>query len=261
MHHTTVCRHIGEEHQRQTAGEQTRTATELQTLVTEDVPSKADTWRNDKTCVRPFAGIDMSAIVVQFVYCIVSHQVTVVEEQTIETQTVSKFEFLTDVPLILSIDTNLVELHTCSRLGLAVVTVSKVDDFRSSTAKEVIETCITIVTGTVTHIHIVSHLVFESHTAGNLMVGSIISDIILEVINRVVNRIVPREQFITKRDVALVVLEDINERELIGICSTHIIELRESEQELVGQLISEAAVQIDRNRMHEVVDSVHRVGV
>ncbi len=93
------------------------------------------------------------------------------------------------------------------------------------------------------------------------MVGCIISDIILEVINSVVNGVIPREQLITKRYITLVVLEDINEWELIGICSTHIIELREREQELVGQLIRETAVQIDRNRMHEVVDSVHRVGV
>ena len=70
----------------------------------------------------------MTTIIIECFNSIVGQQVTVVEEQTVDTQTVGQFELVRDVPLILSINTRAVELNTCSRFGLTIVTIGQTED-------------------------------------------------------------------------------------------------------------------------------------
>ena len=58
----------------------------------------------------------MLAKVVQIIDVVVGHQVAIVKEQSIDTQTVGQLQVVQNVPVILQIDTNLVILYTRSRL-------------------------------------------------------------------------------------------------------------------------------------------------
>ena len=85
----------------------------------------------------------------------------------------------------------------------------------------------------------------EADTSHNLMGTSIISYIVLNVPNSVVNSVVPCEQLITQSDVVVIVLSDIDEWELRRVCTTDIIELRDSSQELVRKIISKTAIEVE----------------
>ena len=85
----------------------------------------------------------------------------------------------------------------------------------------------------------------ETDTSHNLMGTSIIGYIVLDVPNGVVNSVVPCEQLITQSDVVVIVLSDINEWELRRVCTTDIIELRDSSQQLVRKIISKTAIEVE----------------
>ena len=145
LHHTGVCRHIGEEHKRQTTGEETCTSPEAEALVGEDIPLETHSRRNCNIGIRPLACVDMTLLIVVFlrivckvIYLVVSCKILVVEEQTVKTQTVSELEIVNRCPFVLSIDSELVELNPCCRCLFTVVTVSEADNFRSSAVDEVV---------------------------------------------------------------------------------------------------------------------------
>ena len=85
----------------------------------------------------------------------------------------------------------------------------------------------------------------ETDTSHNLMGTSIIGYIVLDVPNSVVNSVVPCEQLITQSDVVVIVLSDINEWELRRVCTTDIIEFRDSSQQLVRKIISKTAIEVE----------------
>ena len=62
LDHQGVGRHVGEEHQGQTAGEETGTAADLEASVTEDIPGKAQTGRYLQAGFRPQAGVQVLAV-------------------------------------------------------------------------------------------------------------------------------------------------------------------------------------------------------
>ena len=206
----------------------------------------------------------MATFIVESLDGIVGHQVAVGEEQSVDTQTVGQLELIVDGPVILCIDTRTVELHTGSRRGLAIVTVGQTEDLRSLVKQllngHTVFPVVTIVTGTITHVLVVGHLMLEGDTSHDLVLTHIVSHIVLEVPNGVVHSVVPGEQLITQGHVVVAVLRDINEGEFARIGTTDIIKLRDSSQELVRQVVGQTAVQVDRPRVHDVLHRVHGVG-
>ena len=102
----------------------------------------------------------------------------------------------------------------------------------------------------------------EHHSGSNLVLTQIIGDIILDVPDGVMNSIVIGKQLIAKSDVVVVAaVEDINEGELRRVGTTDIIELRIGCQELVGEILCKTAVQIDRERVYDVLHRVHGVSI
>ena len=204
----------------------------------------------------------MTTIIVDVVNSLIGHQVTIVEEETIHAETKCQLQLVSHVPVILSIDTRTVELYTCGRLRLTTVTIGQTEDLRSSTVEEVIEAVIAIVTCTVTHVLVVGHLMLEHHAGSELVLTHIKGDVVLDVPDGVMNGIVIGKQLIAKGDVVVVAaIEDINEWELRRVGTTDIIELRIGCQELVGEVLRKAAVQIDRERVYDVLHRVHSVSV
>ena len=211
LNHTGVGRHIGEEHERKTSGEETGTATELEALVTEHIPYETYARGYGDVGVRPLAGVDVTAavnVLVRFLgtVChavveskdgVVGHKVFVVEEETVETHTVGKFEILIGLPLVLSVETELVELYAGCRVFLAVVAVGKADNLRSSFVEEVVEAEVTVVTGTVSHIGVVGHLVLVVDTGSHLVLSAVPGDVILDTDVGVVYGIVPGKELVT----------------------------------------------------------------
>ncbi len=79
------------------------------------------------------------------------------------------------------------------------------------------------------------------------MIAGIVSYIVLNVPYCVVDCVIVSEKFFTKRNVVLIVFQDIDKRENAGIGTTYVIQLRECCQKLVGQGSGEAAVKVERH--------------
>ena len=196
LHHTAVGGQVGEEHEGQTAREETRTTTHLERLVAKDVVVETYTGRDGDVAAGPLAGVDLAAVVVEFLDGSVGEQVVVVEEDTVETDTCRHFQTVGGVPLILHIGTQLVELHTGSGLGLIAVAVGETNHLGSGLVEEVIDALVAVIAGTVAHIGIVGHLVLIAQTTHQLVVAVVVGHVILHVPNRVVNGIVVGEELI-----------------------------------------------------------------
>ena len=78
-------------------------------------------------------------VVINSLDSVVGHKVAVIEEETIETDTVSKLEVIIYRPVILSVNTCSVESYTGSRVLLTIITISHADYLRSCSVQEVIE--------------------------------------------------------------------------------------------------------------------------
>ena len=217
LHHTAVGRHIGEEHEGQTALEETSTTTELQSLVAKNVVCKTDTRRKNNLCCRPLTSINTLTIIIEILNGIVCHKVAIVEDKCVETDTSCKFQTFSGVPFILQVDTKLAILHLGSRIGLTIITVCKTNHLRSFTIDEIINTVVAIITSTVTHIGVISHLVLKSDTSHKLVVAHIVCHVILHIPYSIVNCIVVCEELITESHIVVDVartVENINEWEL-----------------------------------------------
>ena len=134
---------------------------------------------------------------------VVGDQVTVVEEQTVEAKTVGQLEVLGHVPLVLSIDTGLVELHAGSRLGLVAVSVGQADNLGSGTVDKVVNAVVAVVTRTITHVLVVGHLVLEAQTAHDLVVTIVPGHVVTQVPDGVVNGVVPGKELITQSHIVV----------------------------------------------------------
>ena len=215
----------------------------------------------------------MTTVIVETENGIVSHQVRIVEEQTIQTKTIGQLKLRSHLPLILSVDTSLVILYAGSRIVVATITISQTYNLWNTTIQEVVETLVTIVTSTITLISIVCHLVLIVETGDDLVLTEIVSYVILDIPYSIVYSIVPGKQLITQSHIVvgtisisssiytlLSAIEDIDEWELRRFGVTAIIQLRVCEQELVRQIICETAVQVNSPRVDEVVIGIHTVG-
>ena len=140
----------------------------------------------------------MTTFIIKILDGIVGHQIAVGEEQSVDTQTVGQLKLVIDVPVILTVDTRTVELHTSSRSRLTIVTVGQTEDLRRLVEelfdRHSILPVVTIVTCTITHVLVVGHLVLEGDTCHDLVLTHIIGHVVLEVPNGVVNSVVPGEQ-------------------------------------------------------------------
>ena len=140
----------------------------------------------------------MFSVEVEVVHLLVGRKVIVIEEETIETDTVSKLEVIIYRPVILSVNTCSVESYTGSRVLLTIITISHADYLRSCSVQEVIEASVTVVTCTVSHVCVVSHLILIAQTTDNLVVAEIVGKVILKIEHVVVHTIVPCEELITE---------------------------------------------------------------
>ena len=140
------------------------------------------------------------------------------------------------------------ETDAGSRLELTVVTVGKVDDLRSGACQEVIHALVTVVTGTVTHVLVVSHLVLVVDTTHDLVVALVPCQVVLDVVVDLVDGVVPGEELITESHVVVLlgVVEDVDERELLGGAATNrVLNLGICREELVGQILRKTAVKVE----------------
>ena len=156
-------------------------------------------------------------IVVNGLDGIVGRKVGIREEEAVETEAVGEFEPLGSIPLVLRIDTCLVELHACSRIGLSVITIGEADYLRSGSVDEIVNARISVVTCTIPHISVVSHLVLIVETHSELVVTLVVNEVILHIEHSVVNGIVVGEELKSESHVLGVstgTVLDINEREL-----------------------------------------------
>ena len=80
----------------------------------------------------------MTSVVVEVVYLLISHKVRIVEHEPIDAETVCQLEVIENVPLVLTIEAKLIELHTSGRGLLAIVAVCKTDNLWSSATEEVV---------------------------------------------------------------------------------------------------------------------------
>ena len=142
----------------------------------------------------------MTAIVIKVISLLVTHDVLLVILDGINTETIVKLEVVSHVPLVLCISTYLVETYTSCRIFwvlTVLVTISDSYCFRSSTCKEIIKAVVTIVTSTVSHVSVISHLILEACTCSDLVVTIVVSEVILDGHSGIVHTIVPCKELIT----------------------------------------------------------------
>ena len=170
----------------------------------------------------------MTTVVVKFLDGIVGHQVAVVEEQTVQTQACGELEVVGSIPLLLSVDAQLAEAYACGGSSFAIITIGQTYHFGCSTVDEVVHATIAIVTGTITHILVVRHLVLIADTCYDLVVASVVCDVVLDVEDGIVYGIVPCEEFVTQSHVlsgSVGTIVDVYEGELVGVGTTYIVKL------------------------------------
>ena len=109
LHDTGVGRHVGEEHQRNTSGEEAGAAAELQTLVAEDIPGEAQTRTHLDARLGPLAGVHVTAAVIELIGLVVRHDVLVVEGQVVQTEAGGELEAVVHGPFVLDIGADLGE--------------------------------------------------------------------------------------------------------------------------------------------------------
>ena len=87
------------------------------------------------------------------------------------------------------------ELHACSRIGLSVITIGEADYLRSGSVDEIVNARISVVTCTIPHISVVSHLVLIVETHSELVVTLVVNEVVLYIEHSVVYCIVVGEEF------------------------------------------------------------------
>lgn len=111
---------------------------------------------------------------------------------------------------------------------------------------KVIQAGIAIISCTVTEILVVGHLMLIVQANHDFMIAGIVSYVIFYIPHCVVDCVIVSEKFFTKRDVVLIVFQNIDKWENTGISTTYVIQLGECCQKLVGQGSREAAVKVER---------------
>lgn len=123
----------------------------------------------------------MLSVIVKIIDRLVPHQVLIAEEETVKTKTVCEFEIVKHRPFVLSINTKLVETHAGRRICFSVVTIGQADNRRSGLIEEIVKAVIAVVTGTVSHVGVVGHLILVACSESGLVVTGIVGKVILAV--------------------------------------------------------------------------------
>ena len=267
--HGGVGRHVREEHERNTAGEEAGTAADLQALVAQHIPGEADTRREQRNGGRPLAGVDVTCVAVgvriaQGEDGVVRDDVAVIEEEVVDTQAGGQLEAVGGVPLVLHIEAGLVVHHAAGRVVAhqVLVTVGEVHRLRGGTGHEVLQGVVAVVTGTVAQVGVVSHLVLVGEASGDLVGAGIVGEVILDVDDVVVVTVLPGEELVTEGHVrgdGPGAIEDVDEREVGRIRTAGGIELGIGGQELVRHVVRQAAVQVQGEGVDQVVHGIERV--
>ena len=189
----------------------------------------------------------MASAVVEIVDGFVGHEVSIVKEESVKTQSIGKLEVLGGVPLVLCIDAGLVEGYSCLGVVVASIAVGQAYHLGCSSVDEVIHAAIAVVAGTVTHVLVVGHLVLVGYSAGDLMTAGGVDELVLEVEDIVVHGIVVAEQLVAQRHILGVGVRavlDVDEGELGRVTASHIVYLGECGEELIGQTVAQTCVQV-----------------
>ena len=149
--------------------------------------------------VGPLAGIHMLTVAeLNGVDGLIGSEVVVVERQIVETDTIGEFQLVGDVPLILSIEAQLIEGDLSVRIVLAVEAVGDGERLRTSLIQEVLDAVVTIVTCTVTHVGIVGELMLEAQSGSDLVSSQIEREVISNACDLVLYTIIICKELVTQ---------------------------------------------------------------
>ena len=156
----------------------------------------------------------------------------------------------------------------CVRVEVAVPAIGDGEGFRRA-VEHLLDgrlggPCITIIERAVTHVSIVGELVLVVDTCGDLVCTDGVDQVVLDGEDVVVHTVVPGEELITERHVRLpfcaVLLDDINVRERGRLGTADVVDLGVGDEQLLGEVVREAAVVVEGEGLHLVVLRVHVVG-
>ena len=208
LHHTRAGGHVGEEHEGQTAGEETGTAAHGERLVAEDIPVEAQTGRHLDAGVGPLAGIHTATVEVDVVDGIVAHDVVVVVGDIVEADAARNLQIAQGVPLILHIEAILVAVHLGSGILVAEIAVGEGHRLRGCAAEEIVERAVAVVAGTVAHVGVEGHLVLEVETGGEFVGTQVVGEVFVDGKHLVLHSVFPGEELIAEAHVGLEGLGD-----------------------------------------------------
>ena len=267
LDHTGILRHVREEHERETALEQAGTAADDDALVTIDIPVEAHARGNLDAGLGPHAGIDALAAEADGLDGVVGHQVLVVEGEHVGTEAVGELEVAGELPFILHIGAVLVVVDSAGRVGDTVVTVGVDEAQGQVTLEEVLGAGEAVVTGTVTHVGVVSHLVLVGGASGKSVGTQVEGQVVLHVENRVLHTVVVGEELVTEGGIrdevagaVVTVGHDVDVRERAGLGTALVVDVGVGRNEAVGNRVGETAVELAGDGPDIILLAVHVVG-
>ena len=199
----------------------------------------------------PLTCIDIASAVIDCKGGVVGHNIGLVEGKVVEAYAIGKLELVVDVPLILCIESDLVEVNPCCGLFLSVEAPVECHLYRSLSCIEIAQAGKTVGTGAVTHVGVECHLGLEADTCGDLVVSHVVGNIVLDVQSCVLNIVAIGEELISEVHVRLagvilakVACENLHEGEEIRIGTAHVLDVGVGDEQLVGEIVGETAVEV-----------------
>ena len=209
----------------------------------------------------------MLAAEVELVGLVVGHDVLVVERQVVQAETGGELEAVVHGPFVLDIGADLGETDLRGRILVPVEAPVESHLDRGVARHEVAHAGEPEHAGTVTHVRVQGHLGLHVGTGGHLVGAQVHGDVVLDVQHRVLDLVPVGEEFRTEVHVRLVGIvgtqvagKDFHEREETAVIAADVLDVGVRDQQLVGNLVREAGVQVRGDRPEVVHLVVQRVG-
>ena len=196
----------------------------------------------------------------QVVECLVEADVSIIVLHVVEADASSNLQVVAGIPLVLQVETVLIEADGRGRHRCTVEAVGKGHAHGGCTVHEVFHAGIAVVTSTHNQITVFGLLVLKANTSHEFVLTEIVGEVIVDGEHLVAHAVAESIQLRTKRNIRTVILHDVDEGEVGGIGTTRVVHIRIGDEQLVGSLVTETAVQVGRERSHLVLHFIERIG-
>ena len=211
-----------------------------------------------------FAGVDLEAVAEGHgIDGVVALEIGRIEQDVVQAQASGELEVGGDAPLVLEVEGSLPIGDVVGGLLYAVEAVGDGEGFGGCPVDELVHGCVAVVEAAVAHVAVGDVLVFVGKAEGEGVGVQVEGDVVPDVGDGVGKIRVAGEEFVAHGHVGLqgAFHHDVHVGEaLVSQEGAVLVVVGEGGEELVGDLIADAAVQVQGGRVHLAVIAVHVAG-